>query len=178
MLTRTLALLWTSWNLNPVLGSRLDQGNFALSSGRWLHYQSASLYLGVQIVSAIFSGGGRGNTRDRPTYPPGGITIPIVHRLSYTSVFTYADFRCLSVPPCFHHILAQLQSFSNMLRLVQQIFSPLKHPMNILSRLPRVLGLVEGTMTWFFKFEVRKLTNFNSSYQQVTLFTSEGLRTR
>ena len=101
MLTRTLALLWTSWNLNPVLGSRLDQGNFALSSGRWLHYQSASLYLGVQMVSAIFSGGGggRGNTRDRPTYPPGGITIPIVHRLSYASVFTYADFRCLSVPP-------------------------------------------------------------------------------
>lgn len=77
------------------------------------------------MVSAIFSeGGGRGNTRDRPTYPPGGITIPIVHRLSYASVFTYADFRCLSVPPCFHHILAQLQSFSNMLRLVQQIFFP------------------------------------------------------
>lgn len=100
MLTRTLALLWTSWNLNPVLGSRLDQGNFALSSGRWLHYQSASLYLGVQMVSEIFSGGGgRGNTRDRPTYPPGGITIPIVHSLSYASVFTYADFRCLSVPP-------------------------------------------------------------------------------
>ena len=78
------------------------------------------------MVSAIFSGGGRerGNTRDRPTYPPGGIKIPIVHRLSYASVFTYADFRCLSVPPCFHHILAQLQSFSNMLRLVQQIFFP------------------------------------------------------
>lgn len=83
------------------------------------------------MVSAIFSGGERGNTRSRPTYPPGGITIPIVHRLSYASVFTYADFRCLSVPPppCFHHILAQLQSFSNMLRPVQQIFFlPLKHP--------------------------------------------------
>lgn len=51
------------------------------------------------MVSAIFSGGGRGNTRDRPTYPPGGITIPIVHRLSYASVFTYEDFRCLSVSP-------------------------------------------------------------------------------
>ena len=53
------------------------------------------------MVSAIFffGGGGRGNTRDRPTYPPGGITIPIVHRLSYASVFTYADFRFLSVPP-------------------------------------------------------------------------------
>ena len=131
MLTRTLALLWTSWNLNPVLGSRLDQGNFALSSGRWLHYQSASLYLGVQMVSAIFSGGGgRGNTRDRPTYPPGGITIPIVHRLSYASVFTYADFRCLSVPPPLFSSYPRTTPvlFKYVTTSATDFFLPLKHP--------------------------------------------------
>lgn len=84
------------------------------------------------MVSEIFSGGGgRGNARDRPTYPPGGITIPIVHRLSYASVFTYADFRCLSVPPPLVFIISSHNSSPFQICYDQCnrfFFLPLKHP--------------------------------------------------
>lgn len=80
------------------------------------------------MVSAIFSGGGgRGNTRDRPTYPPGGITIPIVHRLS-VHVCRLPLFICPPPPLFSSYPRTTPVLFKYVTTSATDFFLPLKHP--------------------------------------------------